>query len=559
MNRREFLNRAAAIGVSTPAVPAFLAGTPASAAPAKNSFTYSKPGAQVPELALAHYGSDAGSMYGDTARVVSQAFTQLGLRIRLNPIQFNVFVSTISNSRGVKDMAIISWGAAPYRLDPHFWLQDTNKTDARRNLSFYSNPEFDKLADAQALELDPEARRKLVYEASEVFANGVQPSWHIYHPATVTAFNKIRFPHINPIPPLGINYGLHQLLDLTPADPTHKSFVIGEAWDFSSWNVFGEGSVTRRAHHRYVYDTFTRIGYNAEVVPWAAESWKWITPTQLQVKLRSGMKWHDGKPVTVDDAVFSFNFWIKHKPPLWSTINIKNQKSVKKIDDSTFQIELVKPAASFIGVDLAFCCLIPQHIWEKLPEGTRPWEWDVIGANAVIGSGPFKFVQWRRTAETIYDRNPDHWAAPKIDRFHEIVFSSADAMAGALESQDIDAAASLLDQAAMKRIVARNPKTLELMSEPTHQAIMLMPNTSKEPFSDPAFRQALRLATPSQQAFQIAAGGFGVVGGSGPIPRPLGKWYDESLPIVPFDLNAAKKMLADAGYKLKGGRLQFPR
>jgi peptide/nickel transport system substrate-binding protein len=193
-----------------------------------------------------------------------------------------------------------------------------------------------------------------------------------------------------------------------------------------------------------------------------------------------------------------------------------------------------------------------------LPEGTRPWEWDVVRANAVIGSGPFKFVQWRRTAETIYDRNPDHWAAPKIERFHELVFSSADAMAAALENQDIDAAGSLLDAAGMKRTVERSPKILQLMAEPTHQAIMVMPNTSKEPFSDPAFLRALRVATPSQQAFQIAAGGFGVLGGSGPVPRPLGKWYDESLPLVQYNLNAAKKMLADAGYTLKGGRLHFP-
>jgi peptide/nickel transport system substrate-binding protein len=497
-------------------------------------------------------------MYGDTARVVSQSFQQLGLRVRLTPVQFNVFVSTISNARGVKDMAIISWGAAPERLDPHFWLEDTNKTDARRNLSFYSNAEFDKLAEAQAVELDPKKRRELVFKASHIYAQGAQPQWHIYHPATVTAYNKKRFPTIKSIAPIGINYGLHQLLDLEPADPSHKEFIIGAAWDFTSWNVFAEGSVTRRAHHRYVYDTFTRIGYDAEVVPWAAESWEYVTPTQLNIKLRPGMKWHDGKPVTVDDAVFSFNFWIKHKPPLWSTINLKNQKSAKKIDDQTFQVELVTPSASFVDVDLSFCCLIPKHVWEKLPEGTRPWEWDVVGANGVIGSGPFKFVQWRRTAETLYDRHADHWAAPKIERFHEIVFSSADAMAAALENQEIDAAASLLDQVAMKRVAERSSAFLELMSEPTHQAIMLVPNNSKEPFSDPAFRQALRLATPSQQAFQIAAGGFGVIGGSGPIPRAIKSWYDPSLPEVKYDLNAAKKILADAGYSLKGGRLHFP-
>jgi peptide/nickel transport system substrate-binding protein len=496
-------------------------------------------------------------MYGETARVVAQTYQQLGLRIRLTPVQFNVYVSTIANQRGVKDMVIQSWGADPGRLDPHFWMDDTNRTDAARNLSFYGDPEFDKLAAAQAVELDPEARLKLVHQAQEVYMRK-DPAWHIYHPAATTVFNKLRFPDLKPIEPIGFNYGIHQLLELTPADPNHKELVIGTAWDFTSWNVFAEGSVTRRAHHRYVYDTFTRIGYNAEVVPWAAESWKYASPTQIDITLRPGMKWHDGRPVTVEDAVFSFNFWIKHKPPFWSTINLKNHKAATARDETTFQVELANPSASFVGVDLAFCCLIPKHVWEKLPEGTRPWDWDVVGAKGVIGSGPFKFIQWRRTSETILERHAEHWVPPKIEQFHEIVYSSADAMAAALEKQEIDGAVSLLDPASMKRIAERNPSFLQLMSEPTHQAIMLVPNNSKEPFSDPAFRGALRLATPAQQALQIAAGGFGVLAGAGPLPRPLGKWYNSSLPTPRFDLNAAKKMLADAGYTIKSGRLHFP-
>ncbi|MCC6775822.1 MAG: hypothetical protein IT537_04165 [Hyphomicrobiales bacterium] len=554
ISRRDFLNRAAAAGISAPALLSASAGS----AGAQGKFAYKTPGAPVPELALAHYGPDAGSMYGETARVVAQSYQQLGLRIRLTPVQFNVYVSTIANQRGVKDMVIQSWGAEPGRLDPHFWMQDTNRTDAQRNLSFYSNPEFDTLAAAQALELDPAKRLQIVHQAQEVFTRGEPASWHIYHPAATTVFNKSRFPDLKTIAPIGFNYGVHQLIEVTPADPNHKNLVIGTAWDFTSWNVFGEGSVTRRAHHRYVYDTFTRIGYNAEVVPWAATSWTYVTPTQINIKLRPGMKWHDGRPITVEDAVFSFEFWIKHKPPLWSTINIRNHKSAKVIDGETFQVELAQPSAAFVGVDLAFCCLVPKHIWEKLPEGTRPWDWDVMGANAVIGSGPFKFVQWRRTAETILDRNPDHWATPKIERFHEIVYSSADAMAAALEKQEIDAAVSLLDPAGMKRVADRNPSFLSLMSEPTHQAIMLVPNNSKEPFSDPTFRRALRLATPAQQALQIAAGGVGILGGAGPVPKPLGKWYNDALPAPRFDLNGAKKALSDAGYTLKGGRLHFP-
>jgi peptide/nickel transport system substrate-binding protein len=270
------------------------------------------------------------------------------------------------------------------------------------------------------------------------------------------------------------------------------------------------------------------------------------------------MKWHDGRPVTVEDAVFGFNFWIKHKPPFWSTVDLKNQKSARKLDDETFQVELVRPSASFVGVDLAFCCLIPKHVWEKLPEGVNPWDWDVAGANGVIGSGPFKLRLWRRTVETIMDRHPDHWAAPKIDGLHEVVFSSADALSAALENQDVDVAVSPLEGLALKRLADRNPGFLKFVQEETHQTIQLSLNNAKEPFSDPAFRRALHLATPKEQIVEIALGGFGEVAGPGPVPRPLGAWFNDKLPSTTFNMQEAKKVLAAAGYTVKGGRLYYP-
>ena len=57
--------------------------------------------------------------------------------------------------------------------------------------------------------------------------------------------------------------------------------------------------------HRWVYDTFALISYDGKLIPWAAESWQWVDSTHINIKLRKGMKFHDGKLVTVDDALHS--------------------------------------------------------------------------------------------------------------------------------------------------------------------------------------------------------------------------------------------------------------
>jgi peptide/nickel transport system substrate-binding protein len=378
---------------------------------------------------------------------------------------------------------------------------------------------------------------------------------------TTYVWNARRFPDLKPIPPLGFQFALPQLLEVTPADPSHKTLVFVWFQDFTSWNVFAESSAGRRCFQRHVYDTFTRVSYDGKLVPWAAESWTVVDPTTVDIHLRQGMKFHDGRPVTVDDAVFSFNYWIKWQPPLW-TAGITNQESAEKIDDRTFRVKLKQPWAAFFAVDLSFAVILPKHIWEKVPEQVgvaKPWDWDPIADNAVIGSGPFKFVAWRKAQELIVKANPDHWNAPRIDGYQQLFLVNADAVLAGVERSDIDLALAPTTPANQLELSAKHPDYLKNQVEPVLTTVHLWMNLNKKPFSDPQFRKALHLATPRQQIVDSALLGFGAPGGEGPIPPTLSEWYDKTLPPTAYSLEQARQTLTQAGYTWdSNGALKLP-
>jgi peptide/nickel transport system substrate-binding protein len=566
MQRRAFLKLLVASVASTTSLTACLARSsePANGSRPPATAQQAAPGQAsgnlIPEVVLAHYSQDSGPTFTEAARVLVDSFSKIGLTVKPQPLQFNTFVNTISSGAKIEDMALGVWGGEPDRMDPHHWLREANHSKAVRNASHYNNPEFDKLADAQDVEMDEAKRKALVAEAQQLHARD-EPYWQLYMLPTTYVYNASRFPDLKPIPPLGFQFALPQLLDVTPADPSHKMLVFSWFQDFTSWNVFAESSAGRRSFQRHVYDTFTRVSYDGKLVPWAAESWKVVDPTTIDITLRDGMTFHDGQPVTVDDAVFSFNYWIQWQPPQW-TAGIANQQSAEKLDQRTFRVKLKQPWAAFFAVDLSFAILLPKHIWEKVPDQvgvSKPWDWDPIPSNAVIGSGPFKFVSYRQGQELIVKANPDHWHAPKIDGYQQLFLTTADAVSAGVERGEIDLALAPLTAAIEKELAEKHPDGLKFRYEPVLSTVHLWMNLNRKPFSDQAFRRALHQATPKQQIVDVALLGFGEPGGEGPIPPILSDWYDKSLPTTPFSIEQARQTLTQAGYSWDArGALQFP-
>lgn len=509
-----------------------------------------KLGELIPTMSIVYYAPDAGVEYQQSARVLIEAFEQLGLDIELKPLQQSSMVSQIHVGGGLEDLALGSWGGDPDRLDPNFWIVDLTACGMRRNATKYCDEEYSAIAKEQARTLDEDKRLELVWQAQE-FAQKELPWWLVSHRANGLLYNGDRWENLTipaPIPPH--ETVLHPWLTMTPkGDDRIVDWAHFE--DVSTYNPLTEQ--TSQGWLKFVYDPYVRFD-GGDIVPWAVASWEPIDDTTLELKLREGMTFHDGKPVTTDDAVFSLNLMVEKQPPVLAD-SLAGIESAEKIDDLTFRINLSDPNPAVLRQGLTDLVILPKHIWENVSD---PMEWDPVSEDGVIGSGPFAFESWDRNQQHVLSTFKDHWAAPAYDGLRRLSLGQADAIRAAMVDGAADIATTVLPVATMEQL-GQSEDHLGFEMSPSFSTLTVWVNHEKAPFNDFEFRRALKFATDKERVALEGWLGFAVAGGEGIVPEALGKWHNTDLEVIPFDVEMAKQVLKDAGYGLDAdGRLHFP-
>jgi len=163
--------------------------------------------------------------------------------------------------------------------------------------------------------------------------------------------------------------------------------------------------------NRVYGDGLMRIGFDYKPEPALAELQPTISADSktYTFKIRQGVKFHDGKPLTAHDFEFSYNVVLNedYQGPDKSTYDMI--QSAKAKDDTTLEITLKEPFSPFLfgGAQLQ---PIPKHIWEKVPvkdmESAEQWK-------KPIGAGPYKFSDWQSGQFVLIERNPDYWEMGK--------------------------------------------------------------------------------------------------------------------------------------------------
>ncbi|MHA6692991.1 ABC transporter substrate-binding protein [Devosia sp. A449] len=509
-------------------------------------------GEPVPELQIAYYASDMGPMYEQSARVMSEEWAKLGLSFQLQPVQFSAFISNIMVGGGLEDMAVFTVGADPDRVDPTYWLYDLGACGARRNGAKWCDEEFTALATAQRSQVDQAQRLETVYAAQQRFYDQA-PWW----PATNTVYgilwNSDKWDNVTSPAPVAAHEGLVD--PWLSAVPKTDDRILDWAYleDVTTYNPLAEEGAV--GWLRFVYDTFAKNNAQGETVPWAAESWEFTDPQTVRIVLRDGMTFHDGKPVTAADAAFTLNMVVKAQPPAMSS-RIANLESAEVIDERTFDVKLKTSDAAFVTTVLTYLFILPEHLWADY-EGDVTAR-DVVADGVAIGSGPFKFKTWRMNEVHELDTNTAHFNAPQYDGLRRLALGQADAIRSAMLSGAADIATTVLPVAAMSDLAAQEA-SLDFLEIPSHGSLLVWLNNQKAPFTDLAFREALRLATNKQRAAVEGWLGFAVPAGEGSVPTQLGMWHNPDLKPIPFDIDAARATLEAAGYGWDAqGRLHYP-
>jgi len=275
-------------------------------------------------------------------------------------------------------------------------------------------------------------------------------------------------------------------------------------------------------------------------IPWLADSWE-TSPDGLTwtFTLHPGVLWQDGQPLTAEDVAFTYAYFQKHTTAFKWCASLQDVDTIKAQDQQTVIITLKKPLAGFLADVAGTVPIIPKHIWEKVQDPAK-----FTSPEAVIGSGPFKLVQYsKEEGRYIYEANPSFFKGkPIIDR---LVFVKVQDSALALKTGTVDAATfwGKEIEAVQKLLQEEGLRSVE---GPSFWVLQLIFNTSKSPLDQPAFRHAIAQAIDRQKIVEQVTHGGAIVANLG-IISPKTEWYNPNLPTYKYDPSKAREALQSLG------------
>ncbi len=285
-----------------------------------------------------------------------------------------------------------------------------------------------------------------------------------------------------------------------------------------------------------MYDCLIRIEPDGSLTPWLAESWK-ITDggKTILFKIRKGVKFHNGDTMTTEDVAYSLNRSIANPATIKFT---KPFDKAEALDDTTVKVSLRIPYAPVL-----FCVANPcMSIISKAAAEKYGKDF----ALHPVGTGAFKFVEWKTGERMVFTRFDDFWRGPIALKDLTIRFIANPSTATiSLEKGEVD---FLFDMAPADVPTVKDAKNLTLVTGPGAGCFHVTFNNGKESvFSNQKLRQAVSYAI-DREAFLY--GGFDGNGFVDEFPgAPAGFGYNPDFKQNPFDLEKAKKLLAEAGYK----------
>ena len=493
--------------------------------------------------------------------LVAQEWRKLGLDVEVKVMPWEQLADVVWYNRNDWDATAWQMVGRPERSDPDeiiFNLFHSSTAEEGYNFIGYNNPAYDAVVEKQRSTIDPEARKKLVFEAQEILAAD-QPNMMLVHPKQNLAFDKTVFDPASVVNQSGIGIrNTWTFLSLTPTGD-QKDIIVNSADNVIAVNPLYISGGTDSWITELVWDRLFRVGPDGLPTAWAAESYEWRDEKTIAVKLKSGMKWHDGQPVTAEDVKFSFEATTGGEAPMYKPFGA-NIASIAIEGEATIVFSLVDASAAFLTSSLSKINLIPKHVWEPILAdlGTKEETAESYQEATPIGSGPYKFDRWLPNEEIVLSANKDHFNPPKAERWILRFVPNAEAALGMLRSGEINFLTDFSGDPKVVQDAAAADGDLEIVSTVEMGFRYIGFNLRRPPFDDPAFRNALSAAVDRRLIVNAAFKGEAVASNSVVSPA-LAFWHDAAV-VDNFKAGTdiAKAILEKAGYTLVDGKLTYP-
>lgn len=258
------------------------------------------------------------------------------------------------------------------------------------------------------------------------------------------------------------------------------------------------------------------------------------------VNIRDDVKFHDGVPLTAKDVAFTFNTAANS-----SGVDLSVLKNAVALDNYTVEFKLDDPQTTFIH-KLVALGIVPEHAYNET-YGEHP-----------IGSGPYRFVEWDKGQQAIFEANPDYYGQKPYFKKLTLLFMQSDTAFAAAKSGQVDLAEIPSSYANQK---VDGMKMVSLSSiDARGITFPMQPDTGKKTengysignnvTSDPAIRKALNIGIDRQALIDGALNGQGEEEFTGVDKLP---WGNKEAIFEDGNVDEAKKILADGGWKDSDG------
>jgi len=280
-----------------------------------------------------------------------------------------------------------------------------------------------------------------------------------------------------------------------------------------------------------VFEGLVRIGPDLSLQPALASDWQQnADATAWEFTLREGVTWHDGKPFTADDIIYSMHWMAQPGNGSQGSVANVDLARLKRTSATKVVIPLKKPDLQFPSAAMGVCWIVQ----DGAKDFTRP-----------VGTGPFRFQSLSPGQQSVCMRNPHYWehGKPYVDELLIESITDDTARLNALIAGQIDVMAQIPFVQAKAQ---QSQGQLKLITSTGTTSYMFYMRIDQPPFSDPRVRQAMRLLIDRKAMVENVLSGFGSVAndlvGMG-VP-----YYDTSLPQRSVDIEQAKSLLAKAGH-----------
>jgi len=328
------------------------------------------------------------------------------------------------------------------------------------------------------------------------------------------------------------------------------TIVVGMRSDFGGFNPITNSDLyTGELINFALFTPLVQYDADLNVVPHLAQSWQEHGDTAVVFELRRDVRWHDGRSVTAEDVVFTFERAKDPQTtsPLLGPVFLQHVAAAQVIDSFTVRFRYARPHAQ--ALEDFWWAPVPRHLLETIPAAELR---NAAFNRQPVGSGPYRLVEWRAAERLVLERNPDYpeslGGPPPSQRVVLRIIPEASTLLTELVRGgvhvDIPVVPDQVDQVGAE-------SALRLFAYPGRTLYYIGWNNARAPFDDARVRRALALAIDRRDIIAALLHGQGELAES-PIP-PWSPVHPGGVAPVAQSIDDAVALLELAGWRDRDG------